>query len=104
MTILLSSFAFFVAFLALWIASTMAKVLESQNRGLVNNRFQSIKDALAETDGVVNALAQRLDRMEKDLENFKSLRVKDIEILSTLEQKTRDLRSDLAEHRQRGAA
>ena len=85
MTILLSSFAFFVAFLALWIASTMAKVLESQNRGLVNTQFQSIRDALAETDRVVNALEHRLDRLEKDLENFKSLRVKDVEILSTLE-------------------
>ena len=104
MAVLLSVLAFFVAFVAVWCVAAVQNRVDRQNKEFVNSQVQAFQSTLAENAKSVTDLTRRLIELEREVREFRSTRDQDAEILSSLEERTGELRTRLVEDRKRSAA
>ena len=104
MAILLSVLAFFLAFFAVWFASSANGISERTNQNLMKAQIKIFRNAMAEQNNATADLAKRVLTLEKAFRGLKSIRDEDARLLSNLEKSSSELRDHLGDDRKRDVA
>ena len=98
MSILIGTFALFVALVALWFSTESLKRGSSQNVALLKAHVKPVTQSLKETNKAITELAKRLGVMETDVKVLIAKQTSAQDALMDLETRT------AAEDKERGAA
>jgi len=89
MSLILGFTSLFVAFIALWFASEALKGAGKGSQALIRAQTAKFAEAIGETNRVVNAINERVERLEKEVADISEGKTAARKALADLERRNR---------------
>ncbi len=89
MSIILGLTALFVAFIALWVASEALKGTRKSSEAILRAQTVRFSEAMSTTNAMVNALTERLARLEEDMAKLSESKAASRKALTDMERRKR---------------
>ncbi len=89
MSIILGLTALFVAFIALWFASEALKGTRKSSEAILRAQTVRFSEAMGKTNAMVNALTERLVRLEEDMAQLSESKTASRKTLADMERRKR---------------